>query len=219
MCPGGVCNVLNRSSSLLGRIKGPVKFSSRDRRGGKSHFSLGRPWDIIPVREQCRWGPGAARELLLASPALQTAALITGRSQAEFKTFSSFDVNSRGSLRTEISPAPGPGLCPDSIPEAGSPLSPRQACTFGGLCLLFPLLQVESSFGPCHTLVEALAGTSSGDFEHLRGCWQGVQLRSVLNGIWFKNQKCLLCTSARGWPISPSVGQLVQTVMPMEDTS
>lgn len=92
-----------------------------------------------------------------------------GYSQAEFKTFCSFDINSRGSLRTEITPAPAPGLRPDSIPH-GPRLSPQAespalifaAAHFLGFCFPFPLLQVESSFaqgfGPHHTPAEVLNG-------------------------------------------------------------
>lgn len=93
-----------------------------------------------------------------------------GYGQAEFKTFCSFDVNSRGSLRTEIRPAPPSRRHPPSpgLPSPGPPATSRvpalipAAPHFLGLCFLFPLLQEESSCaqgcGPRHTPAEALAG-------------------------------------------------------------
>lgn len=246
--------MLNGSPFPSGQDYGPVRLSSRDCRGGKSHFSLRRPWGIIqqhPGPERCQgrgWEmpapptPPHCRELLLlpvlpASPLLQAAGLSVGRRQAccprrgrggggarntakpSFKTFCSFDVNSRGSLRTEIRPEPGLGLPPESIPpppRQGPYSHPCGPSLLGGALLSISLATrgkqlCPGVWAPSHTCrslgQEQGARNGSGDFEPLRGCWLGVQLRGVLNAIcvkkWVICQNCLLCTSARGWTTSP----------------
>lgn len=136
-----------------------------------------------------------------------------------FKTFCSFDVNSRGSLRTEIRPEPGLGLPPESIPpppRQGPYSHPCGPSLLGGALLSISLATrgkqlCPGVWAPSHTCrslgQEQGARNGSGDFEPLRGCWLGVQLRGVLNAIcvkkWVICQNCLLCTSARGWTTSP----------------
>lgn len=199
-----------------------MRFSSRGCQEGKSHFRVQRPWDN-PAVPRTRALPRGARR---CHPPVQVA----------LETFCSSAVNSRGSLRTEIRPAPGPGLAASPLPARAVPgLSPgcprcHPCCPrFGGLCCRSPSAGGEQWCPAVPALsppAAALGGLRCGDppggfgvlervlaagtaWGGLNGIWGG------LNGICFKKQvmcqKCLLC--------AVTVGQVTQTVMSAEDTS
>lgn len=103
----------------------PGEVQQRDCQEGKSHFSQ-RLWDMI------QQGPGAEH-------CLGGARRHYPHVQMAFETFCSFAVNSRGSLRTEISARTWPGCW--QRPQCPAELSLGRSCCHPccGLCSRSPL--------------------------------------------------------------------------------